>query len=117
MGGLVSVQSKLGQATQFSIILSLKTQSLAKVSEAQEEPYTFVYSDPRDKIITKYTKETKNYFIHIESVKSEENPELELSKSVNMAPLEDPSVQKKFTCLLANDEPMQLHTLKNILSL
>ena len=53
----------------------------------------------------------------IERLKSEEKSDLESSKSDNKAPKEDPSVQKKFRCLLANDEPMQLHTLKNILSL
>ena len=61
MGGSVSVKSKLGLGTQFSIIISFKTESLAKVSKAQEQPYVFVKSDPRDKIITKYTDQIKNY--------------------------------------------------------
>ena len=39
MGGSVTVSSKLGQGTQFSIIISLRTESLATVSKAQEEPY------------------------------------------------------------------------------
>ena len=41
--------------------MSFKTEPLAMVSKAQEQPYVFVKSDPRDKIITKYTDQIENY--------------------------------------------------------